>query len=68
MICKLQRPLFTNAEPTMLVYNESRTFEMQVLFTEDLAELFGDDLKLYARCHMKGGILHVDKLVDDRAW
>ncbi|UTC30019.1 hypothetical protein STASHLEY_00850 [Brevundimonas phage vB_BpoS-StAshley] len=47
-IFKLQRPLFTaEAEPKVLVYNESRTWEGLIPLTPALMELFGEEFKVY---------------------
>lgn len=46
-IIKIQRPLFTNTEPEVLMYNETRSFEATYPLTKELEKVFGDDVKQY---------------------
>lgn len=66
-IAKLQRPIM--GDPQVLVYDESRKWDMYMPLYPELLEWFGDEFKVYASvCITKDGNLHIDKIVEERAW
>ena len=67
MIVKIQKPLVTNAKnPEYLVYNQSRTVQLQI---PGLDELFtGGELRIYHKARLKGDQLIIKERVNDQLW
>jgi hypothetical protein len=68
MIIKVQKPLFTTGQPTVLIYNKDRSVMFQEPYTAEWADWFGTELKRYARAHIEGTIVVIDRVVADRPW
>ena len=69
-IIKVQRPLFTTEpNPQVLVYNQDRSICQQFPFTEELQELFRDDvLKLYFEATIRNGELTLVNNIEQQDW
>jgi hypothetical protein len=69
-IIKVQRPLHTTEpNPQVLVYNQDRSILQQFPFTEELQELFRDDvLKLYFEATLRRGELTLVKNIEQQDW
>lgn len=69
-IVKVQKPLFTSEPeaPMALVYNEDRSLNVMVPYTEDLERLFGDDMKQYWLADWSGGEVELLKEVGEQDW
>lgn len=66
-IAKLQKSL--TAPCKVLIYNESHTIQREQLCTPELEKLFGDKLKLYAKCHVNGkNEIEIGSLVKAQSW
>lgn len=69
-IIKVQRPLHTTEpHPQVLVYNQDRSILQQFPFTEELQELFRDDvLKLYFEATLRNGELTLVNNIEQQDW
>ena len=69
-VVKLQRPLVTNEEPTVLIYNEDKSVTVRYPLTDSLKQAFGDDFKQYwlADVPEKRGELLLLKQVKEQEW
>ena len=69
-IWKLQRPLATNEEfPTVMAYTKGKKNMAMIPMGEELIEeLFGDEVKLYAKARVVNGVLKVKHLVEEQVW
>ena len=70
-IWKLQRPLYTNMPVLeVLAYTEDKKRQAFIAMTDyEIAELFGDEFKLYALAKVnRRGILEVKKIVEEQDW
>lgn len=66
-IAKLQRPLMGDA--VMLVYDETREWDIYFPFDKEMEDLFGDELKLYAKCCIKKNYqFHIEEIVEEQSW
>lgn len=69
MIVKIQKPLGQSpgVEPSALIYDEGREFEVIVPFVGEVAGLFVPEpesrLKLYAEVHLDGTTLVLDRIL-----
>jgi hypothetical protein len=68
MIVKCQWPLVTNTEPQILIYDRDHTIRRFEVVTPAWEELFAGQLKIYARAHIDGTILVIDKVVQNQCW
>lgn len=68
MIVKVQKPLFTNGVPEVLIYNKSRTVLHMSRYTKEWEKWFGNRLKRYANAHIEDQIVIIDDIVADRNW
>lgn len=70
MICKIQRPLSTNGDPSQcLIYNRSRQYQAFITLDEkQQAELFGDKPKVYAAVDWRGDHIEIRRVVRDQDW
>lgn len=70
-IIKLQRPLATNMDQAqVLVYNEDRSLERMLPYTDDMQKLFGSDQKQYwlADIPKKTGYIKLIQQVEEQDW
>lgn len=71
-IWKLQRPQHAAGNLnwwTVLAYTKGKK-DMQVIgvLEEQLEDIFGDEDKIYAKCQVIDGILHVNEQVENQDW
>lgn len=69
-IWKLQRPLVSNEEfPTVMAYTEDKVKMAMIPMPEEVMdEIFGDELKIYAKATVVNGVLKVKHLVEEQDW
>lgn len=65
MIVKVQKPLHGN---DVLIYNRSRSVQILVSYTIEWKKWFDGYLKRYAKAHLEGTELVIDKIAEDRNW
>lgn len=65
MIVKVQKPLLGN---DVLIYNRSRSVQILVPYTREWKKWFAGHLKRYAKAHLEGTELVIDKIAEDRNW
>lgn len=68
MIVKVQQSLFSSGEPTMLVYNESRTVMYEAPLPLDVKELLGERPKAYFKAKLVGTIVELGKEISAKNW
>lgn len=71
-IWKLQKPIVDSTGgdfPTVMAYTENRqNMAMIPMSPEIINELFGDELRVYARARVVNGVLKVKRLVEEQPW
>lgn len=69
-IWKLQRPLASNdPHPCVMAYTEGKeNMAMIPMPAEMMDEIFGDELKVYAKATVVNGVLKVKRLVPEQDW
>ena len=70
MIVKIQKPLMTNgnSEPMALIYNQSRSIQLQIPFAQVEHMFDEDELKIYAKAKVFMKNLVINKKVEERNW
>jgi hypothetical protein len=60
----------THSQPQMLCYDKKNLFNYEGPMTEEVADLMGDDLKIFARAeyHIPTRKLTLTKRVADQSW
>lgn len=68
-IVKVQVPLAYSHDAEVLVYNEDRSIQQQFPYSEDLAEIMGEEPKKYFYAHTGlDGYLHLDEEAPAQDW
>lgn len=69
MIVKIQKPLESSEpNPPALVYNEDRSYETFVEFSEGLRMTIGDRQKIYVEARLEGENLVLIREVRGHSW
>lgn len=70
-IIKIQKPIVTNGPAEAMVYNEDHSVFTLLPWTEDLDEIFGDDLKQYWLADIPQfdkGFIKLIQEVEEQVW
>lgn len=67
-IFKYQKSI--NVHGTSLIYNKSRKITGTLPLTEELDEIFGNNLKIYLQGHYRhqDGVIEIEDIVEDQDW
>lgn len=69
MIVKIQKPLESNEKnPPVLVYNQDRSYEEFLEFTDGLRQAIGDRAKIYVEARVENGVLHLVREILPQPW
>jgi hypothetical protein len=70
MIVKIQLPLVsTEPVPLALVYNEDRSYQVQIPVTAEIKKRMGEDVKAFFELHVGPGFeTYIGKRVAWRSW
>lgn len=72
-IIKFQRPLHVSGglQGLVLMYNEDRSFNTMIPYTDDLKAMFGEDEKMFYLCDLPmktTGPIKMHREVEDPGW
>lgn len=70
MIVKLQRQTYPNCfSRDILIYDKKQTIlTIQRLTQAQLQKIFADERKVYAKAHLEGTVIVIDKVIEDQDW
>ena len=68
MIVKFQKSQFPTNSNKVLMYDMNNKIHQEVPMDANIAAVLGNRDKVYCKCKLKNGILHIGERVPDRSW